>query len=478
MKRMKKLFLGLLSLTLLMTSCSNNKEVKYVRKNANSIEAQSDVEALDNAMRIMKQRGCEDPTSWYYQSAIHWVPTRVKDNQLCESYTDWTELKIAWDECTHSHSGAEEINFLIWHRMYIWHLEKIVRETSGNKDFALPYWGYTNYNNSDKVMPKMWRDTTSSLYESDRLDSLNHGLPIMGATRRMLAGEYPKLMNITDYQTFNKNLDQSIHGGMHNYIGSGNAGVEEHYNIISQKSSTTGMMSDVATAAFDPIFWAHHSNIDRMFQQWLNSPNGQKVTLQQLEENPWKYEFFDEHGRLVNYTPAEVMAVIYNMDYDYDDTKVVENLKSGIAIIGEKEVISFVSPNLIFDGESMMVGSISKPTDYNHDKVLLEISTTFDEQPLGLYEIYINHPDGESFDVESASYIGSVSFFGANHGDPRNTQCYKGCCSPISEDGKLMTVFKFELNTEDVYDITIFSTEHNEKFGLKINKLALRNYEL
>ena len=41
-----------------------------------------------------------------------------------------------------------------------------------------------------------------------------------------------------------------------------------------------------------------------------------------------------------------------------------------------------------------------------------------------------------------------------------------------------MTVFKFELNTEDVYDITIFSTEHNEKFGLKINKLALRNYEL
>ena len=87
----------------------------------------------------MKLKGCDDPTSWYYQAAIHWVPSHIDSNKLCESYSDWTELKMAWDECTHSHSGAEEINFLIWHRLHIWHFEKIVRKLSGKADFALPY---------------------------------------------------------------------------------------------------------------------------------------------------------------------------------------------------------------------------------------------------------------------------------------------------------------------------------------------------
>ena len=173
---MKKLLILIgISTTLFIASCSNKSEVRYVRKNANSTEAQSDIEAMEKAMEIMKSKDCSDPTSWYYQAAIHWIPQEIDSNKLCESYTDWTELKIAWDECTHSNSGAEEINFLIWHRMYIWHFEKIVRKISGKEDFALPYWGYTNYNNADKIMPAEWRYASSSLYEDARVKSLNSG---------------------------------------------------------------------------------------------------------------------------------------------------------------------------------------------------------------------------------------------------------------------------------------------------------------
>ena len=475
---MRKVLFGLLSIGLLLTSCSTKEEVRYVRKNAHSIEAQADIEAMNKAFEIMKQKGCVDPTSWYYQAAIHWVPTRIYDNQLCASYSDWTELKIAWDECTHSHSGAEEINFLIWHRMYIWHLEKIVRKTSGKKDFALPYWGYTNYDKLDKVMPPKWRDSTSYLYEESRLDSLNNGYPISGATLRMLQGQYPKLMEITDYQTFNKTFDQSIHGGMHNYIGSGNAHNEEHYNKISQRTSKTGMMSDVSTAGFDPIFWAHHSNIDRVFQQWLNSPNGQKITLEQLEDNPWKYEFFDENGKLVNYSPKEVLAIIYNMDYDYDDVAVTENLKASIAQIGPKEEIQTSTVNTYVVKQTQRIGSINNPEGYTQPKILLDVYTTFKEQPTGLYELYLNYPEGTPFQVESPTFIGAISFFGANHGDPRNKVCLNGCCNPVSEDGELMTVFTFELNTTDVYNLTIHRSDSHQDFGLKINKITLRDYNL
>jgi len=476
---MKKLLiiLGIFT-TLFIASCSNESEVRYVRKNANSTEAQSDIEAMEKAMEIMKSKDCSDPTSWYYQAAIHWVPQEIDSNKLCESYTDWTELKMAWDECTHSNSGAEEINFLIWHRMYIWHFEKIVRKTSGKEDFALPYWGYTNYNNADKIMPSEWRNTSSSLYEDARVKSLNSGKPIEGASRRSIDGSYPKLMEITDYQTFNSNFDRGIHGTMHNYIGMGNHIHAIYYNRIMQKNSITGLMAQVPTAAFDPIFWAHHSNIDRVFQKWLNSPNGQKMTLQQLKDNPWKYQFFDENGKSVVYTPEEVMAVVYSMDYDYDDTKVQPNENAPVAQIGIKQVIASLASNTLVKGKSTHVGTLKNSASYNNKRTLLEISTTFDELPMGVYEVYVNHSDGTSFEPSDKSFVGTMSFFGANHGDPRNKTCLKGCCSPISEDGKLMTVFKYEISTSEKYDVIIYKPDGDIAPGLKVNKLAIKNHRL
>ncbi len=40
---------------------------RFVRKNANSVEAQSDMEAMNKALTIMREKGCTDPASWYYQ---------------------------------------------------------------------------------------------------------------------------------------------------------------------------------------------------------------------------------------------------------------------------------------------------------------------------------------------------------------------------------------------------------------------------
>jgi hypothetical protein len=478
MKKLLTIFSIVVSM--FIVSCSNESEVKYVRKNANSPEAQSDIEAMEKAMKIMKIRDCNDPTSWYYQAAMHWVPEQIDSNKLCESYSDWTELKMAWDECTHSSSGAEEINFLIWHRMYIWHFEKIVRKTSGKNDFALPYWGYTNYNSADKIMPSQWRSIESSLYEEARISSLNDGKQIEGSARRAIDGGYPKLMEITDYQTFNSTFDRGIHGTIHNYVGMGNHIHTTYYNRIMQKSSITGLMAQVPTAAFDPIFWAHHSNIDRVFQQWLNSPNGKKITLEQLKENPWKYQFFDENGKSVVYTPEEVMAVVYNMDYDYDDIKMKKNSETAIAEIGVREVINSEITNTLVKGQGRAteVGTIKSPENYKHPKTLLEISMTFDEIPMGVYEVYVNHKNGSLYNVSDKSFVGIMSFFGANHGDPRNKTCLNGCCNPVSEDGKPMTVFKYEISTSEEYTITIYKHDDIVVPGLKVNKLEIRNYKL
>ena len=53
----------------------SDEGTRFVRKNANSTEAQSDIEAMNKALSIMRERGCTDPMSWYYQG-VHSFPTR------------------------------------------------------------------------------------------------------------------------------------------------------------------------------------------------------------------------------------------------------------------------------------------------------------------------------------------------------------------------------------------------------------------
>ena len=79
--------------------------------------------------------------------------------------------------------------------------------------------------------------------------------------------------------------------------------------------------------------------------------------------------------------------------------------------------------------------------------------------------------EGKPFEVSDKSFVGIMSFFGATHGDPRNKKCLKGCCSPVSEDGKLMTVFKYEINTSEKYDIIIYKKDFINKESFKVNKI-------
>jgi hypothetical protein len=88
----------------------------------------------------------------------------------------------------------------------------------------------------------------------------------------------------------------------------------------------------------------------------------------------------------------------------------------------------------------------------------------------------VNHVDGKPYDVSDGSFVGVMTFFGANHSDPRNKTCLNGCCNPVSEDGKLMTVFKYEIKTSDKYDVVIYKHGGIKVPNLKVNKIEIKNY--
>ena len=443
----------------------SDEGTRFVRKNANSVEAQSDMEAMNKALTIMRENGCTDPMSWYYQGAMHWIPDSIGKNPLCESYSTVADLKEAWDNCTHSPSGEEKIHFLVWHRLYIWHFEKIVRKLSGKKDFALPYWGYTNNNSSDKMMPAMLRDPRSSLYEYCRFDSINNGYPISGEIERAL--DMTKLMTYTDYKSFCLNINAAPHGAMHDYIGTGNdtTGLLQFKNPITNSTTNTGLMGWVPTAGFDPVFWLHHSNIDRVWQQWTNSDNGKMITLEELKSVEWPYVFFDENGKKVEYTMEEVIKIIYDMDYDFDDTKVQtksqNTLQSSnvrkIAVISKSVKINRGLTG--FKVDRLLTSSSSS----SFSKINMEVNVSFIKVPRGIYEVYLNVPSGEVPHPSSKYFVGFMNFFGFDN-KTQGKSCRKGCCTPLNANGRPFTKFYYELPKELVssgeYNVTIY--KHNQ----------------
>jgi tyrosinase len=56
---------------------------------------------------------------------------------------------------------------------------------------------------------------------------------------------------------------ETVHNLIHNFSGGNNP-----YSDVAPNEIPTGDMVDPGTTAFDPIFWGHHSNCDRLWSEW------------------------------------------------------------------------------------------------------------------------------------------------------------------------------------------------------------------
>ncbi len=76
-------------------------------------------------------------------------------------------------------------------------------------------------------------------------------------------------------------------------------------------------MTDPRCAALDPIFWLHHANIDRLWNNWLTL-NG-RVNPADTAWLTQTFTFADETGAQVSMSVEQVVDSANQLQYIYDD---------------------------------------------------------------------------------------------------------------------------------------------------------------
>ena len=85
------------------------------------------------------------------------------------------------DECqahVYNPSNPEQYQqwfFLPWHRLMLYQFEGVIREVLHDEDFTLPYWNPVSGNPADLVVPAVFRDPGTTLYNGTRWPWVNGG---------------------------------------------------------------------------------------------------------------------------------------------------------------------------------------------------------------------------------------------------------------------------------------------------------------
>ncbi len=335
-------------------------------------------EAGIKAMRALSASNPNDPRGWTYQAGIHASTLPPKPN---------------WNQCEHG-----DYWFWPWHRMYLYWFERIVRHMAKSPSWALPYWNYSA-GAAQRVLPAMFRTTSSVLYTPNRNPGINAGTSSLPASA-VVTGPG---MALTNFANASSSLESTPHNIVHVSIG--------------------GWMASVPTAAQDPIFYLHHSNMDRLWNLWLAQAGGR---TDPLSDTTWKtrtYTFYDENATAVHMTPCDVLRAAQQLSYQYQGEPPQVNeycLQRIVCCI-------HVNPLTLLHAEPIVLQSGVTKTPISLKQTLPRLRTfvrggtksvlqleniVTDRQPGVYWEVYFG-PSGAAPNPAGPYFVGNLALFSA-----------------------------------------------------------------
>ncbi len=265
-----------------------------------------------------------------------------------EASADPTANYAFWASIHANHCPHRSQLFLPWHRAYIFAFEDALRAAAGDETLTLPYWDWVK---TPGVPPIFQQPPLDALrYSADERRQRNLHLPSPHQVESVLGNPYFVYFGGTrcDGTMANGSLED-IHGLVHTWVGP--------------------VMKERSTAAYDPIFWFHHANVDRLWAIWQSSHStGPTCLAHPLEGIPGDWhvsDVLDPAAPRLGYEYLEVTIAADGSEGEHVRTfdillpldSRVELRLTNIVLTGEGEAPAFVA---VYIGDAAVpVGYVS-----------------------------------------------------------------------------------------------------------------------
>lgn len=320
--------------------------------------------------------------------------------------------------------------FFPWHRMHIYFHERIVGKLVGDETFALPYWNwdspdgmaipefylYGSFNDPDRDVAHLPRaianlDYTWADDEASPQDQIATNLAFMynqmvsGARKlelfmgcRLRPGEAGQCDGPGT-------IENAPHNALHSWVGSARKPNREDMGVFY-------------SAARDPIFYAHHSNIDRMWTIWKKL-NGKRAEISDPQWLDSHFYFYDENARLVRIKVRDCLDTT-RLGYVYEEAdlpwlsarpKPSVDPKIGRSILRSRielcKNFGHKGPWSVERTVRVIVARPKRPRDQDEEEVLLVYGVDVMKDMYVKFDILINAVDETTVGPRSREFAGS-----------------------------------------------------------------------
>jgi len=251
------------------------------------------------AISLMKSLPEDDPRNFYQQANVHCAYCDDAYEQV-----GFPKLELDVHFCW---------LFFPWHRYYLYFYERILGKLINDPTFALPFWNWDSP--SGMQMPYIFTDPKSPLY--DQFRDQNHQPPVLLDLDYAAGDPNPTNANKLYSSNLRVMYKQMVSGaakptlffgkpyraGDDSRPGAGTIENSPHNNIHrwtgDPTQENTEDMGNFYSAARDPIFFCHHSNVDRMWTIWKTIPGGIRRDISDLDWLNSEFLFYNENAELV-----------------------------------------------------------------------------------------------------------------------------------------------------------------------------------
>jgi N-acetylneuraminic acid mutarotase len=287
----------------------------YTRYNVNSRQGQVMLAKYAQAIEIMRELPLHDQRSWTWWWNTHWIKgfpaflwdhSRKLKTEVIASLPPEAraDAEAAWNGCQahpYNPSDPEQFQqwfFLPWHRLMLHQFEGVIREVLHDEEFSLPYWNPVTENPEDFIVPAVFRDPGTTLYNGTRWPWVNGGDRIDLLFREWInltaLNEKIYIDSPTGKIGFNPRMDQNPHFFTHFALG--------------------GDMAEFSTVGGDPLFYIHHANVDRIWESWNRLGNTNPTDPKYLNRN---FSYGDRSGKRAD-LPVSASDRTAQLGYEYD----------------------------------------------------------------------------------------------------------------------------------------------------------------